>query len=224
MGENFESVRGKTPGRNTPGPVVKGPVAPALPTPQQIVRTTCEILGFQPTQAQVSFGVQDVRALCADGFSLSEIEEGARYAAEQRWVYSFAGVKFRLPQALNALSTRKAQRAERKAEESTPCAVRSALCDSPVSRREAAEASPHRGLWERVREKIAGRIQRQSYQTWFEPTYIADFDGQKVVLNVPSVFHLDWMEEHYLELIEATFEEVLGHAVEVTLEIPKGGE
>jgi len=101
--------------------------------------------------------------------------------------------------------------------------MRRALCDSPVSWQEAAEASPHRDLWEQVRGKIATRIQRQSYQTWFEPTYIGDFDGQRVVLEVSSHFFQEWLEEHYLDLIEETFEEVLGHAVEVAFEIPKGG-
>ena len=40
---------------------------------------------------------------------------------------------------------------------------------------------------------------------------------------MPSVFHLDWLEEHYLALVEATFEEVLGRAVEVILQTPEGG-
>ncbi|OGG46173.1 MAG: hypothetical protein A3F84_26195 [Candidatus Handelsmanbacteria bacterium RIFCSPLOWO2_12_FULL_64_10] len=209
-------------------------MVPAPPTPRQIVQATCETLGFRPTEAQVSFGVREVATLHTGGFSLSEIEEGARYAAGQGWVRSFAGVKFYLPQALNALSMGKAGRrndpvnrwrggrAERKAED-TPCAVRSALCDSPVSRCEAAEASPHRELWEQVREKIATRIQRQSYRTWFEPTYIRDFDGQRVVLEVPSPFFQDWLEGHYLDLIEKTFEELLGRRVEVTIKIPEGG-
>jgi hypothetical protein len=179
-------------------------------------------------------GLRDVADLCDDGFSLWEIEEGARYAAEQGWVRSFAGVKFCLPQALNKLSMGRAGkgndpvnrwgggRAERKAED-TPCAMRSAPCDPPVSRREAAEASPHWELWEQVREKIATRIQRQSYRTWFEPACIADFDGQRVVLEVSSHFFSDWLEEHYLDLIEATFEEVLGRRVEITIKIPEGG-
>jgi len=253
VGENLQPVQGETPGPQPPDrrpvtadrrptipsspagayrgtvvghPLTCVPAVPAPPTPQQIVRQTWETLGLHPTRAQVSLGLRDVADLCADGFSLWEIGEGARYAAEQGWVRSFAGVKFYLPQALNRLSLKKAQSAECRAqsdEPHTPCAMRRALCDSPVSWQEAAEASPHRDLWEQVRGKIATRIQRQSYQTWFEPTYIGDFDGQRVVLEVSSHFFQEWLEEHYLDLIEETFEEVLGHAVEVAFEIPKGG-
>jgi chromosomal replication initiator protein len=85
------------------------------------------------------------------------------------------------------------------------------------------EASSRPEVWEQLRAKIAGRLHRQSYRTRFEPAYIGDFDRQRVVLEVPSDFFLDWLEEHYLDLIEKTFEEVLGHRVEVTIKIPKGG-
>jgi len=193
-------------------------------TPQQIVQATCQTLGFRPTGAQVSFGVREVADLCVDGFSLLEIAQGARYVAEQGWVRSFAGVKYYLPQALTRLALKAAQ------ERDTSSACRGmgerdeyAGLSAGVSRSEAAEQSPHRALWDRVREKIAPRIHPQSYRTWFAPTYIADYDGQRVVLNVPSLFFLDWLEEHYLALIEAVFEEVLGRAVEVFFQTPEGG-
>jgi hypothetical protein len=227
-GENLESIQGEID-----------------PTPRQIVHATCQVLGFHPTEAQVSFGVREVATLQAGGFSLSEIGEGARYAAEQGWVRSFAGVKFYLPQALNRLSLEavlerdtaspglRTEDREPETEDRrpgtedrvspSPVSRLPSFLPSPVSRREAAEASPYRELWEQVREKIAGRIQRQSYRTWFEPACIGDFDGQRVVLNVSSHFFQEWLEEHYLDLIEATFEEVLGQKVEVTIETPEGG-
>jgi hypothetical protein len=170
-----------------------------------------------------------VADLCADGFSLTEIGEGARYAAEQRWIYSFAGVKFRLPHALNALSLKAIQEKDTASpglgteDRGRGTGGPVSGLPSPVFRREAAEASPHRELWEQVRGKIAGRIQRQSYQTWFEPAHIGAFDGQRVVLEVSSHFFQEWLEKHYLDLIEETFEEVLGHRVEVAIETPEGG-
>jgi len=161
-----------------------------------------------------------VADLCVDGFSLLEIAQGARYVAEQGWVRSFAGVKYYLPQALNALSLK----AARATSEAVPSPVRDGAAEGRgFDRPQLAEESPHRDLWEQVREKLAPRIQRQSYRTWFAPTYIADYDGQRVVLNVPSLFFLDWLEEHYLALIEAVFEEVLGRAVEVFFQTPEGG-
>ncbi len=223
-GRDHETIDHKT-----TRPQVSGPVVPAPPTPRQIVQATCQVLGFRPTEAQVSFGVREVATLHAGGFSLTEIGEGARYAAGQGWVRSFAGVKFYLPQALNKLSLKAAQERETatpglETEDRGPGTGGPVSgLPSPVSRRKASEESPYRDLWDQVREKIATRIQRQSYRTWFEPACIADFDGQGVVLEVSSHFFSEWLEEHYLDLIEATFEEVLGRRVEVTIETPEGG-
>ena len=194
------------------------------PTPQQIVRDTCQALGFRPTEAQVAFGVREVMALCADGFSLSEIGEGARYAAEQGWVRSFAGVKFYLPQALSMCKVEQTPCALPPVlsdAASMPCAMRPAPCDVLTEdRQHQALASPHRALWDQVGERIASRIQRQSYRTWFAPAYIADCDGHRVTLNVPSAFYGDWLEEHYLPIIEASLEEVLGQPVQISFQTP----
>ena len=227
LGETSNHQNPRTPEQNTPAPVV-----PVPPTPQQIVQTTCQTLGFQPTEAQVGFGVREVATLRAGGFTLPEIGEGARYAAEQGWVRSFAGVKFYLPQALKAVALGEERRKE-KGERETPAiepegAGGGALSPflfplSPDLRRSAAEVSPHRALWEQVLERIEPRIQRQSYRTWFEPTFISDYDGRQVVLETPSTFFQDWLEEHYLALITSAFEEVLGHPVEVTVGVSTGG-
>ncbi len=191
----------------------EGKAEPVL-TPRTVVQATCQTLGFRPTEAQVAFGIREVAALCAGGFTLPEIDEGARYAAEQGWVRSFAGVKFYLPQALNAIALKARGDVE---------TGYSGLQDTAqsggdaVDRCQAAELSPHRAFWEQVLERVEPRISRQSYRTWFEPTFIAEYDGQSVVLDTPSAFFQQWIESHYLVLITSAFEEVLGRSVEVTV-------
>lgn len=62
-------------------------------------------------------------------------------------------------------------------------------------------ASPHAELWGRVSARLEGMMQRQSFKTWFVPAFIDRIEAGAVVLNVPSVFHADWIEEHYTETI-----------------------
>lgn len=60
---------------------------------------------------------------------------------------------------------------------------------------------PHE-LWAQCLLAIERRVRAQSFANWFRPTQIARFDGEMLVIQVPSVVSADWLEKHYLGLIE----------------------
>ena len=63
-------------------------------------------------------------------------------------------------------------------------------------------------LWNRCLYAIQKKIQDQSFETWFAPTKARHFTSEEVILVVPDGFHAGWLEEHYMELIKTTIQEV----------------
>ncbi len=59
---------------------------------------------------------------------------------------------------------------------------------------------PHE-LWAQCLLAIERRVRPQSFANWFRPTQIARFDGDMLVIQVPSIVSADWLEKHYLSLI-----------------------
>ena len=62
-------------------------------------------------------------------------------------------------------------------------------------------------LWSRCLKSIRRKIQAQSFQTWFGPTSSRLMNSEEAVIEVPTSFFGDWLDEHYAWLIRATVEE-----------------
>src|ERR1041385_2490818 len=56
-------------------------------------------------------------------------------------------------------------------------------------------------LWLQALTIIKGRVNSQSYKTWFEPIVPRALDGNRFIIQVPSQFFCEWLEEHYYSLI-----------------------
>ena len=65
-------------------------------------------------------------------------------------------------------------------------------------------------LWAHCLETIRAETEHQSYQTWFEPTRAVGVTDDTVEIEVPNRFFADWLEEHYLGLIERAVKEHAG--------------
>lgn len=57
-------------------------------------------------------------------------------------------------------------------------------------------------LWEETLSLIQGSVNGQSFETWFKPTRGRTIDNRVLSVEVPSPFFADWLEEHYIQLIE----------------------
>jgi len=52
-------------------------------------------------------------------------------------------------------------------------------------------------VWEETLLLIENRISKQVYDTWFSQSKLLSIDGNKVLIEVPSKFHRDWIKEHH---------------------------
>ena len=63
-------------------------------------------------------------------------------------------------------------------------------------------------IWDEIRSRIQGKVNRLSYETWFMPTtFVADAGGS-VTVRVPNLLFRDWIAKHYSSVIAAALDEV----------------
>ena len=64
--------------------------------------------------------------------------------------------------------------------------------------------------WPRVLDELRKRTRPQQFETWFAPIRVRAFSGDAVELGVPNKFYCDWLENHYVGIIQEAFHEVVG--------------
>ena len=62
-------------------------------------------------------------------------------------------------------------------------------------------------LWAQCLLNIKRRVRPQSFTNWFKQTSVSHFDENLLVIQVPSAFSAAWVEEHYLQMIQAVVRE-----------------
>ncbi len=63
-------------------------------------------------------------------------------------------------------------------------------------------------VWEEILFLIESRMSRQGFDTWFAQSRLVSFDGTKIVIQVPSKFHRDWIREHHADVLHDVIREV----------------
>ena len=71
----------------------------------------------------------------------------------------------------------------------------------------ALEIQDPQELWAQCLLNIERRVRPQSFTNWFKQTSVSHFDEDLLVIQVPSAFSAVWVEEHYLQMIEAVVRE-----------------
>jgi chromosomal replication initiator protein len=70
-------------------------------------------------------------------------------------------------------------------------------------------------LWSSILSELQNQLNQQSYETWFTPTRALSLTENKLVVEVPSRFFCDWLNEHYLSLIHELSSRIAGTDVSV---------
>lgn len=65
-------------------------------------------------------------------------------------------------------------------------------------------------VWKRCLKVIRDNISPQSFKTWFEPIKAVKLDGKSLTIQVPSQFFYEWLEEHYVSLLQKALKQELG--------------
>ena len=75
--------------------------------------------------------------------------------------------------------------------------------------------------WENCLSLIKSKINIQSYITWFKPIKATQFKNKTLTLQVPNKFFYEWIEEHYIKLLNEVIIKVIGNEGKIEYEISK---
>lgn len=69
----------------------------------------------------------------------------------------------------------------------------------------------HEGIWSTCLKVIKDNIPLQAYKTWFEPIIPIKLENHILMIQVPSHFFYEWLEEHYITLLKKVIKKELGN-------------
>lgn len=75
--------------------------------------------------------------------------------------------------------------------------------------------SHHEQLWSSCLNIIKDNINEASFNTWFAPIVPVRFENQVFVLQVPSQFFVEYIEEKYIDLLRMTLTRVTGNGTKL---------
>ena len=74
-------------------------------------------------------------------------------------------------------------------------------------------------IWAKCLLTLELKVNKKSFTNWLRPTTLSAFNKEKLVITVPSIVSADWLESHYLKIIqEVVFEETHTNPV-ITFEV-----
>jgi chromosomal replication initiator protein len=56
-------------------------------------------------------------------------------------------------------------------------------------------------VWEEILSFLKGRITAQAFETWFSDTRAISIQDDRIIVEVPNEFYIDWIDEHYSKVI-----------------------
>jgi chromosomal replication initiator protein len=69
--------------------------------------------------------------------------------------------------------------------------------------------------WIQILRTVQGKIDPNSYETWFEPTSYIGHEHDCLYIKVPNSYFRDWLSFHYSNLINDCSREVLGNIFDI---------
>jgi chromosomal replication initiator protein len=74
-------------------------------------------------------------------------------------------------------------------------------------------------LWTEISARLQGTLNESTYSTWFGEAHGVELVGESFVLAVPNEFTRDWIEGHFLGLINAALEDTTGRELRISLRV-----
>jgi chromosomal replication initiator protein len=72
------------------------------------------------------------------------------------------------------------------------------------------EAKDKQNPWLQIRDALRGKIDKNSYETWFEPTSYIGQETNSLYIKVPNSYFKDWLSYHYSSVINSCSQELYG--------------
>ncbi|HSM60912.1 MAG TPA: DnaA/Hda family protein, partial [Longimicrobiales bacterium] len=72
-------------------------------------------------------------------------------------------------------------------------------------------------LWSRIQESVRGSVPEHGYRTWVAGAEAIGLSADELIVEAPSRFHVEWLEDKYGPLIAAAAQRALGRPINVTV-------
>lgn len=66
----------------------------------------------------------------------------------------------------------------------------------------------HMDIWQQCLVLIRGKVNAQTYSTWFEPIKPLQYHSGELTIQVPSLFFMEYLEEKYVQVLRSSLAEV----------------
>jgi len=73
--------------------------------------------------------------------------------------------------------------------------------------------------WTKTIEAIGAKVGGQTFDLWFRPIKLVQFQDQNIVLEVPNKFFKEWIEDHFPGIISDTIKEFVNKDVSVKFKV-----
>ncbi len=89
--------------------------------------------------------------------------------------------------------------------------------DNPAAEDKSVLEKELARVWGSILERISTLVNSQSFKTWFEPTKLISLEDNRLVVEGPNPFFIDWLVEHHMDKLLFAASETLGSDVTVEL-------
>jgi chromosomal replication initiator protein len=72
-------------------------------------------------------------------------------------------------------------------------------------------------LWSRIQESVRATVPEHGYRTWLAGTKAVGLSGDELMVEAPSRFHVEWIEDKYGALLASTAQRLLGRPLSVSV-------
>lgn len=73
----------------------------------------------------------------------------------------------------------------------------------------------HQQLWNECLSIIKDNISETPFESWFKPIEPIGFNGKELILQIPSMFFLEFLEENYSRILRKSVDKVIGQNVKI---------
>lgn len=73
--------------------------------------------------------------------------------------------------------------------------------------------------WKQFLKFIRGNVSLQVFKTWFVPIKPLKFEENELIVQVPSQFYCEWLDQHYFSLVRTAIQRFFGEQVQLKYQV-----
>ncbi|MDJ1169121.1 chromosomal replication initiator protein DnaA [Roseofilum sp. BLCC_M154] len=74
-------------------------------------------------------------------------------------------------------------------------------------------------LWSEVLDRLEQKLSQPTFETWIKTAKAIDLQENCLILETPNLFARNWLQANYINIINTTITEILGHPVRISITV-----